>query len=199
MKKQLLLVAAVAIGLSACNEDSSPTGIGHDLLKNPENAPTLGKSNYEVVLADDAIVGGEGIVVSVDEVDMSDIDFSAVSAENPGAHVIRGPNKTEYIPTRHVTEGADKTKYHMIGIDHIAEGDDKTKYKVSLTLQHITKGDDKTKYYVVLGPHITEGDDKTKYLPKGYKHILKGDDKTKYVPDTRSTSEEPEPKPASQR
>lgn len=184
MKKQLLLVAAIAIGVSACNDDSSPTGIGRDLLKNPTNAPTLGKSDYSITLDDATIVGEEEVVVAVDESMMGD-----AAAADSAFHIIRGPNKTEYIPARHMAEGADKTKFRPIGIEHIAEGADKTKYKVKLILQHITEGEDKTKYYIVLGPHITEGADKTKYLPKGYKHILEGADKTKYVPDTKPVPE----------
>lgn len=184
MKKYLLLCATVALGLSACNEDATPTGVGRDLLSNANNAPTLGKSEYvlsDVAVVDEGeIVDVEDIIVSADDM-MDDIDFSTVTPDNPGAHIIRGPNKSEYIPTRHVTEGADKSKYHIVGIEHIPEGDNKTQYQTHLTKKHITEGDDRTKYYLVLGPHVTEGDDKTKYLPKGYKHILEGADKTQYV------------------
>lgn len=152
MKRHVMLVAAVTIGLSACGEGSSPTGAGRDLLNNNGSTPpTLSESKYGQVLAEGDTVVAIG-------------PFTASRDSLPGyVHIEDRHNSTSYKPPgyEHIdrvagqTDGANVTQYKPVGYgDHIS--------KAEADLERLP--DD----------HVT------KYRPRGYKHIRKGENESYY-------------------
>lgn len=167
-KHIVLLVAAAALGLGACNDDSSPTGVGRDLLGGSDNVPVLGKSDYasplEILLS--ATAPGDTIRIKPPVKPWQPGD-----PRPPGTVWIheddaKTGNFSQRVPSGwvHIQDEHNRSGYKPAGTEHIKEGDNKTQYK-PVGWEHYG------------GPPAI---DNTKYLPPGYKHITEGENESKY-------------------
>lgn len=151
MNNRLLLPIAIAavtvIAISACNDSSTPTTASRDLLVKSESVPTLGKSEYGLVLADDDASSDDDLIVPVPAIDahkdsvagdrhirLGDDDSKYKPANYE--HIPNGnPNRSKYKPERWEHRGAtttpieDRTLYVPHGVRHIRSGANKSYYQ----------------------------------------------------------------------
>lgn len=166
MNKQLVLcVAALAFGLSACHENPSPTGVGRDLLNNPNNVPLLKDSKYGQVLDD---IG-----------DIESPEPDPIPDPTLGYHIAAGPLTSQYTanPYWHILTGDDVSSYKTRV--HEPDGANKTQYSyaiLQIPYVHKLTGPDKTKRGLII--HALEGADKT--VSKISLHIAEGVNKSQW-------------------
>lgn len=206
MNKQFCLsIVVIALGLSACNDETLPTEGQGNLLKNPSDAVLLEDSEYgsvfDVFYAEalgDTVKAlppvkpttprvpikprsgpGTGYVHETDQA------TGNVSSYKPtgSTHISSGTNKSNYAPagTEHISEGDDQSKCKAPGTVHIEDEHNRSKYKPAGT-EHISEGLNKTAYKPAGWVHFggPPAIDKSKYIPAGYEHIAKGPDESKY-------------------
>lgn len=166
-KHVVFAVASVAL-LSACNDYSSPTGVGRDLLGNAESVPVLGSSEYasplEILLS--ATAPGDTIRIKPPVKPWQPGDPRPPGTVRVHEDDVKTGNFSKFVPSGwvHIEDEHNRSGYKPAGTEHIKDGDNKTQYK-PVGWEHYS------------GPPEI---DKTKYLPPGYKHIEKGEDESKY-------------------
>lgn len=164
MNKHIICAAVVIVfGLSACNDNSSPTGAQQDLLKTPSASPDLGKSKYGQALIGD--IGVTPVPIAYDPI--SPIDPVLSDTAQPGYnHITEGENISKYRPKFwvHIKDDHNRSKYKPEDYEHIQTGDDQSKYKPADWVHYN-------------GPRTI---DKTKYIPAGSQHNASGPNETRY-------------------
>lgn len=164
MNKQLfVLVAAVALGLCACNDASSPTGVGRDLLSSSGKTPPVNQSKYGQVLEDD----NDEDPCKLKKYETAD-DPVPPSDTNPGGydHITGGSNNTKWVPPCyiHITEQNSTQAARDAG--HVS------KYRHVKKMVHISKDQ----------ARVDGTNDATKYKPNARDHRGEGENKSLYYP-----------------
>ena len=206
MNKQFCLsVVVIALGLSACNDETLPTEGQGNLLKNPSDAVLLEDSEYgsvfDVFYAEalgDTVKAlppskaipppaprGPSTSPGTGLVHETDPATGNVSKYKPSGstHISSGTNQSKYVPSgyEHIKEGSNESRCQPPGTVHIEDEHNRSLYKPTGT-EHISEGLNKTAYKPAGWVHFggPPAIDKSKYIPAGYEHIAKGPDESKY-------------------
>lgn len=210
MNKQFCLpIVVIALGLSACNDETLPTEAQGNLLKNPSDAVLLEDSEYSSVFdvfyaeaigdtvkaippakpipsrvpRGPSTAPGTGLVHETDEA------TGNVSKYKPAGstHISSGTNQSKYVPSgfEHIKEGSNESRCQPPGTVHIEDEHNRSLYKPTGT-EHISAPTDRTKYKPTGWTHFggPPAIDKSKYIPVGYVHIQSGTDQSKYCKPT---------------
>ncbi len=193
MSRQLLVViAAAALGLTACGDSASPTSAGRDLLQDASGVPALEGSKY----------GQIEVVEAVED--------TAVAPPAVLYHIAGGPRRSEYARDGehrfHITDGPSRSIYTIRQQYHIASGADASRYVLGegtvidwipvpsddplgppmtvepIVKHHITSGPRRSEY-AVDGEHrfhITDGPSQSIYTIKQQYHVASGADASTY-------------------
>ena len=136
-RRLLLFVLAAAVGVSACNESSLPTGTGKDLLQNPAEAPTLDGSKFGQIMADTTILDPEPA---------------------------RGASVDSTAGSEHIRDDYNRTKYKPRGWEHIKDSFNHSKYKPEGWFHYSGPREvDQSKYLPSGAKHIRSGSNETRY------------------------------------
>lgn len=142
MQKTLLFsLVALAVGITACSNDSFPTHAERDLLHNPDNVPTLDGSKFGQAIANDGDV--EEPVPDDEFVDPVSPYEATPDSTAGSVHIRDSFNRSKYKPSGyvHLAAGANKSKYIPEGWEHYNGTPvvDRTKYLPPRTY-HISSG-----------------------------------------------------------
>ena len=191
-RQSLVLIAAVALGISACSDSASPTAPGRDLLNNPADAPALGESKY-------------GQIANEEEPGEGTDPGGGTPTPPPLYHISNGPKRSQYAADGdfrfHITDGPSVSIYTKKQQYHVASGPDASKYELSpgttilpvpvdpwgnnpppIFQHHITSGP-KRSQQAFDGDyrfHITEGPSVSIYTIKQQYHVASGADASQY-------------------